>query len=100
MHLLENFSLLTADLQPEIQPEPGKFGAKLLERFAATADIDNHHHVEIVLDDGLGYVKNVDVVLGEICAGLGKDTYSIFADDGYDGFFHNADIIAKAGIVF
>jgi hypothetical protein len=88
MHLLENFSLLATDLESELQPEPRELRTEFLKRLAAFADIDDHHHVEVFLDDSLGDIQDIDVILGEMGAGLCENTHSIPADDGYDGFFH------------
>ena len=95
MHLLENFSLLAADFEPHLEPELRKFAAQLLERLLAAADIHNHHHVEIILDDSLRDVEDIDVVLGEIRASLGENPHGILADYGNDGFFHSPSIISK-----
>ena len=50
--------------------------------------IHNHHHVEEAVDDGLGNVKHVDVVFGQIRADAGDDADGVLADDGDDGLVH------------
>ena len=88
MHLLEDLGLLAADLEPHLEPQLAEFRRDVLERLAALREIDDHHHVEVVLDDRLGNVENVDLRLGEIRARLGQDPDRILADNSNNGLFH------------
>ena len=88
MHLLEDLALLAADLQTHFETELRKLHAELVKRLLALAVVDDHHHVEVFLNDGLGDVENVDVVLGEERACLGENADDVLADDGDDCFFH------------
>ena len=50
--------------------------------------IDNHHHVEESLNDGLGDVENVDLIICHIGADLGDDADCVLADNGDDCSVH------------
>ena len=88
MHLLEDLGLLAADLEAHAAADLAEFGGDVLEGRAALREVDDHHHVEIVLDDGLRDVEDVDLRLREMRAGLGEDAHGILAHYGYDCFLH------------
>lgn len=88
MHLLEDLGALEADLEAHVAAEFGEPRRDVLGRFAAGRAVDDHHHVEVVLHDGLRDVEDVDLRVREIRAGLGENTDRVLADDCYDCFFH------------
>ena len=88
MHLLEDLGLLAADLEAHAAADLAEFGGNVLEGRAALREVDDHHHVEVVLDDGLRDVEDVDFRLREVRAGPGENAHGILAHYGYDCFFH------------
>ncbi len=52
------------------------------------ADVDDHHHVEEILEYGLIDVKDIDVLLRKICTYLCDDAYSVFSYYCDDCTFH------------
>ena len=85
MHLLEYLALLAADAHAHGQAELGEFRADPVERLPALGGVDDHHHVEVAAGDGLADVKDVDVLLGEVRAGLRENADGILAHDSdYD----------------
>ena len=88
MHLLEDLGLLAADLEAHAAADLAEFGGDVLEWLAALRDIDDHHHVEVVLDNGLRDVEDVDLGLREMRAGLGKNAHGVFSDNCYYCFLH------------
>ena len=89
VHLLEDLGLLAANLEPHRLTEFAQSGRNIFEALAAGCDVYNHHHVEILLDDSLGDIKNIDVVLREIGARLGDDADDVLTDNCYNRFFHD-----------
>ena len=57
-----------------------------------------HHHVEESLYNGLGDVKNVDMLVGEICADFGNDAYGVFADYCNDRSVHVKSVCLQSYI--
>ena len=88
MHLLENLALLAADLHAHAGSETGELGAELVEGLLVLRRVDDHHHVEETACDGLADVENVDMLLGEVGAGLCENADSILTNDGNDNLFH------------
>ncbi len=60
----------------------------LAEFLVGVGIIHNHHHVEETVDDGLGNVKHVDLMLGKVGADACDDADSVLADDGDDCLVH------------
>lgn len=99
MHLVENLALLAADLEAHVHAELRQFGTDLLKALRALRPVNDHHHVEVILNDSLRDVEDVDVGLGEIGGRLGNDADGVLADNGDDNFFHGAAIIAKIAVI-
>ena len=59
MHFLENIFALAFDLDTDIGPQGLQIRGYLMEVFGDVSGVDYHHHVEIPLDDGLGYVHTL-----------------------------------------
>ena len=57
-------------------------------------------HVEETAGDGLADVEDVDVVLGEVRAGLCENADSILTDDGNDNLFHKVVLYQKWTVVY
>mgnify|MGYP000040218216 CR=1 FL=1 len=55
----------------------------------AGGGIHQHHHGEILLQNGLADVQNVDAVLGQQGADGGSDAHLVPADDSDDGFIED-----------
>ena len=84
VHLLEDLGLLAADLEAHLEADLAEFRRDVLEGTATFREIDDHHHVEVVLHDRLRDVEDVDLGLGEIGAGLCENAHRVLADDGDD----------------
>lgn len=82
VHLVEDVFELTFDNDTKIFSDRSKVRGNLIERFVALRKVDDHHHVEEILDDGLRDVEDVDVVIGKVCAYPCDDADSILADNG------------------
>ena len=88
MHAFEDLALLEADLETHVAAELRESSRDVLGRLAAGRAVDDHHHVEVVLHDGLRDVEDVDLRLREIGAGLGEDADRVFSNNCNNGFFH------------
>ena len=88
VHLGEDLLALAADLDADLLAEGVQVGDHRAEFGVDVRVIHNHHHVEEAVDDGLGNVKHVDVVFGQIRADAGDDADGVLADDGDDGLVH------------
>ena len=88
VHLVENLFFLAADIDAFGLADGREAVAKLGEGDVAVVDIDDHHHREEALKDGLVDVEDVDVVVCKERADGGDDTYGIFAYYGDYGAVH------------
>jgi hypothetical protein len=93
VHHFENFAFLAADFKTHFFADAGKIRGDGIEFLAALRAIGYHHHVEVVLDDGLRDVKDVDVALQEIGGDPCDDSDHVFAYDCYYDFFHCPNIV-------
>jgi hypothetical protein len=59
------------------------------ESLFASLHIHYHHHVEIVLNDGLRDVENVDVLACQILTNAGDNTDGVFSYNGDNSFIHS-----------
>jgi hypothetical protein len=83
VHLIEDLLFLALDDDALGLADGGEAVAEVAEGDVAVVDIDDHHHVEEVLEGGLVDVEDVDVVVCEIGADGGDNTDGIFANYGY-----------------
>jgi hypothetical protein len=88
MHLVEDLFLLALDFEAQGIADGGEAIAKFAEGDVAIVDINDHHHVEVFPDGGLGDIEDVDVVIGQIGANGGDNAYCVFSDYGYYGAVH------------
>lgn len=88
MHFVENVFKLYLDLYAHSLAFLFYFRADGVERLCRMGKVDDHHHIEIALDDGLADVKNVDLTGGKICAYAGDDSHGILADYSNDSSCH------------
>lgn len=88
MHLVEDLFFLALDLYALGLADAGKALTELIEGNVTMIDINNHHHGEELLKDGLVDVEDVDMVLSQVSADGGDDTHGIFAYNGNDGTVH------------
>ena len=88
MHLVEYIFPLAFDLDTGIFSE----SCNLLDHGCIVdchlGSIDNHHHVEESLDDGLRNVKNINLMVSHISADLSNDADGVFADYSDDCSVH------------
>ena len=94
MHLGEDLLALAADAHADVVAEileVADHGAEVLVGFGV---VDDHHHVEESVDDGLGDVEHVHVVLREVGADAGDDTDRILSDDSDDCLVHEVPLKA------
>jgi hypothetical protein len=80
MHFIENLFTLTLYLHANLTAKLRKLGDNVAEGLFRPLRISYHHHVEIILDNRLGYIKDVHPVVGKIGARLGENANRIFAD--------------------
>ena len=88
VHLGEDFLTLAADAHADVVAEVLKVADHRAEVLVRVGVVDNHHHVEVTVDDGLGNVKHVDLMFGKVCADACDDADSILTDDGDDCLVH------------
>ena len=88
VHLGEDFLTLAADAHTDVVAEVLKVADHRAEVLVRVGVVDNHHHVEETVDDGLGNVKHVDLMFGKVCADACDDADSILTDDGDDCLVH------------
>ena len=88
MHLVANILSLTFDLHSGLFPESDDLICHCGIVHCHLGCVDNHHHVEETLDDGLGNVKDIDLMVCHIGADLGDDADCVFADHGNDSSVH------------
>ena len=89
MHQVKNLFLLATNLNTDLfLADPGKFIRDDSEGFLGFCGIDDHHHVEIAFHDGLGDVKDIDLVLRKVCADACDDADGIFSYNSDDSSFH------------
>jgi hypothetical protein len=96
VHGIEYFFLLAADLDADgISSEDIEFIGELSERNVQRRDIDNHHHIEISLDDGLRNIKNVDFSVCKECADTADNADLILSYNGNDSLIHGVPLLLK-----
>ena len=95
MHLVKDVLTLTLDLDSFFVADEAELFCHLVELSFILGYIDNHHHVEKLLHDGLGNVKNVDVMLCQISTYRRDNSDSVFTDNGDDGSVHLIYMILK-----
>ena len=81
VHLGEDFLTLAADAHADVVAEVLKVADHRAEVLVRVGVVDNHHHVEEAVDDGLGDVEHVDVVLGQVGADSRDDADGVLTDD-------------------
>ncbi|MNV96411.1 hypothetical protein D3C71_1914180 [compost metagenome] len=57
-----------------------------LKALCSLRNVDNHHHIEVILNDRLGNIQNVHAVVRQIRAHLGDDANLVLAQYGNDSF--------------
>jgi hypothetical protein len=80
--------MLASDLHADLVAEGIEVLHHLAEWLGGPAGVDDHHHVEVALHDGLGDVLDIDLVVCKVGADLRDDPDGIFPDDCDDGLFH------------
>ena len=85
MHLVENSLKLTFDLYSGVGSDGFELIYKLVEGLLRLRQIDNHHHIEKILDNGLWNVKDVDAVVGQVSTYFGDDSDGVLSHHGDDG---------------
>ena len=88
MHLVENVLELALYLDSHGLSEGSEVVGCVGDVFLTFGDVNNHHHVEEILNDGLRDVEDVDFVVGKVCAYLCNDTHGIFSHYCDNGAFH------------
>ena len=88
VHLGEDFLTLAADAHADVVAEVLKVADHRAEVLVRVGVVDNHHHVEVTVDDGLRDVEHVDVVLGQVGADSRDDADGVLTDDGDDCLVH------------
>ena len=90
VHLGEDFLTLAADAHADVVAEILKVADHRAEVLVRVGVVDNHHHVEVTVDDGLRDVEHVDVVLGQVGADSRDDADGVLTDDGDDCLVHGS----------
>ena len=88
MHLVENLFLLALDIDALRFANGGKAVAEFAEWDVAVVYINDHHHREEILKDGLIDVEDINIVFCEVSADSGDDAYCVFANYGDYGAVH------------
>ena len=88
MHHFENFAFLASDFKAHPIADFRKVGGYCIEFPSALGAVGYHHHVEVILDNRLGYVEDIDIALQEIGGDSRDDSDHVLADNCYYDFFH------------
>ena len=88
MHLGEDLFALAADAHADLVAELFEVVHDLAEFLVGIGIVDNHHHVEETVDDGLRDIEHVDLMFGQIGADACDDADSVLTDDGDDCLVH------------
>jgi hypothetical protein len=86
VHDIENILVLQLDLHTQGAPHILQILNQHFEGFGGFGNIHNHHHVEVALDNRLGDVQNIDVVLSQVRADLGNNANLVFSQYGNNAF--------------
>ena len=89
MHYIKYLLALALNLHAYALSKLCKFIGCLNERLLHFGHVDNHHHVEILLYDGLRYVEDVDIVVGKIGTHFSNDTLGVLAYYSNDSSVYN-----------
>ena len=88
VHLVKDVFQLALHLHTSVLAQCSQFVTQLIKSLDRLGQIHNHHHIEILLQNGLGDVKDVDLIVCQISADLGDDTNGIFAHDSNNSSCH------------
>ncbi len=78
IHLIEDGFQLYLCLHALFLSSVVKFRTNRLESLATLRYVDNHHHVEEAMNNGLVNVKNVNVALGKVGTYMCYDSNRVF----------------------
>jgi hypothetical protein len=82
-------SCIMAMETPRVCPSFFEFFLEGTDPGGAFGKVHHHHHDEIAFQDGLAYVVDVDVPVGEKVAHPGYNAYLVASHDADDGFHVN-----------
>ena len=88
IHLIEDGFQLYLCLHALFLSSVVKFRTNRLESLATLRYVDNHHHVEEAMNNGLVNVKNVNVALGKVGSFMCYDCKRVFPYNSNDSFCH------------
>ena len=79
MHLGEDFLALALNGYADLLANLFQFGCYLIKRTGCVLHVRDHHHVKVILHDGLGDVQDIDLFSCQIGTYLCDDSYGVFS---------------------
>ena len=84
MHHVEDLRLLALHVNTDLLAEFLKFLLNLVKRLLGCSKINDHHHVEITLNDSLRDIIYINSIIGQLGTDLSDDTNGILTYDSDD----------------
>lgn len=99
VHAGENLFSLTVDGHADLLAYFCQLFRHIIKGLLGPGNIYDHHHIEILLQNGLSDIQNVYVILRQIIAGLCYDANSVLSDNSDDNFAHNCVLLFSVACV-
>ena len=88
VHLVEDILQLTLHNDTDIFAYLCEFCGDICKLAFACCKVNNHHHIEEILDDGLRDVENIYLVICKIVAHFSNNANGVFSHYGDNGSCH------------
>ena len=80
--------MLHLDLYTDLLTNFFQFFGKYLKFFRSGICIHDHHHIKIILHDGLGNIQDIYIILCQIGTYFCNNSYGVFSNYSDNCFFH------------
>lgn len=87
VHLVKDLFLLAFDHYADLFSESSQFICHVTKRLLHLIGVNDHHHIEISLYDGLGNIQDIDAVLRKIGTYLCDNAYCVLTNYRNNCFF-------------
>jgi len=89
VHFFEDLFSLAFDVNANFLTDLFKIAGHVAKGNARISGINDHHHIEVPLNDRLGYILDINLIIRQISTYFCDDADGIFSNDGDDGFVHS-----------
>ena len=79
MHHVKNIFMLAVDHNTDLLAQIFKLFCKFTAILFTFCCVCDHHHVEVPLNDGLGDIQNVNLILCKVCTNLCDNSYCVIS---------------------